>query len=767
MRRRPGALWLVMGTVLATVAGGVVAVPTAGAAVGTLNLTSICTFSGGPYDGEHLWRVTSTFGADEPYTSRSPHTAAPVPRVSSPGKTWFLGVQSTTIINYTNDSGPQQVTKAANGSTCTDPSATITTPYDGATYPLGQTVPAAFACTGTELVSCVGTVADGADIDTSSVGTHPFEVTATAWDGSVAQASTSYFVATGIPATDGCNNTTTVAALISWYPANPGSMSALKINCSFNNNTGTSKVSASYTVHDQRYAQYHQGAGRHITVASTGVGATSITASPGITGTGMAAWVNRSISGPNIAPRTFVTSISGDVLTLSECLDVRQESPTPEVPCDAAMSGGETVIVENAPGARSVDDGVGAPSSTTITSAKANFTAADIGLSISGEGIPPQTTITATPTATTATISNALSASGLASTGDPVVTIGGARVACNDHSGAFIDPATTPYCVTNTRSVTEATITSATDITSSVAIFDVTDVGLEVSGECGQNTSTTADDNPIPAGTYILSTTVGVATTTGGLPSGDTGCTIIVGEPNGNAPADGDVVLDQQVQLDLKPSLVGGSGECADEQPEGFSIVATWRNPGSFITPLALTNAQPGAMHTAGYPGATPTKALGQIVFDTSAADFAAFVIERKQSSPGPQGVTADYPTGLDPLAPPHYDIVVPFAPTGLAVCTGTATSPGLTFSLGFHATTNTQSTAAAGTGRPGTGQMRNIMGSGFGAPTSGGYTGIAKVTSDVPAAATNHFTPLSAFTRTCFYPAGFPNPANFQCGPG
>lgn len=72
------------------------------------------------------------------------------------------------------------------GSTPTDttpPSATIVTPADGSTHLLGSTVLADYACQdevgGSGLASCLGTVADGAVIDTTTIGTNIFTVTAT------------------------------------------------------------------------------------------------------------------------------------------------------------------------------------------------------------------------------------------------------------------------------------------------------------------------------------------------------------------------------------------------------------------------------------------------------------------------------------------------------------------------------------------------------------------------------------------------------------
>jgi YVTN family beta-propeller protein len=64
----------------------------------------------------------------------------------------------------------------------TDPTVTITSPADGATHQLGESVTADFACAdengGSGLADCVGTVADGDLIDTGTVGSKQFTVTA-------------------------------------------------------------------------------------------------------------------------------------------------------------------------------------------------------------------------------------------------------------------------------------------------------------------------------------------------------------------------------------------------------------------------------------------------------------------------------------------------------------------------------------------------------------------------------------------------------------
>ena len=79
------------------------------------------------------------------------------------------------------------------------PTVTITTPPDGEVYPLVANVAADYACAegayGPGLSSCVGTVADGARIDTSTLGSHTLKVTATSRSGLTASRTHRYTVA--------------------------------------------------------------------------------------------------------------------------------------------------------------------------------------------------------------------------------------------------------------------------------------------------------------------------------------------------------------------------------------------------------------------------------------------------------------------------------------------------------------------------------------------------------------------------------------------
>jgi probable HAF family extracellular repeat protein len=78
----------------------------------------------------------------------------------------------------------------------TNPQITITTPPQGATYTVGQTLAARYGCTDEDsgVASCEGPVADGANIDTSSTGTKTFTVRATDNAGNTNSVSHTYTI---------------------------------------------------------------------------------------------------------------------------------------------------------------------------------------------------------------------------------------------------------------------------------------------------------------------------------------------------------------------------------------------------------------------------------------------------------------------------------------------------------------------------------------------------------------------------------------------
>jgi hypothetical protein len=80
----------------------------------------------------------------------------------------------------------------------TDPTITTTAPPDGASYVLNQVVNADYSCSdptpGSGLLSCVGEVAEGSAIDTSTVGSHSLTVNAEDNAGNTNSATSNYTV---------------------------------------------------------------------------------------------------------------------------------------------------------------------------------------------------------------------------------------------------------------------------------------------------------------------------------------------------------------------------------------------------------------------------------------------------------------------------------------------------------------------------------------------------------------------------------------------
>jgi hypothetical protein len=84
------------------------------------------------------------------------------------------------------------------------PTATIVAPVNGATYDLGASVPSAFTCsdnaTPAGTFPCVGTVAVGQTIDTSTIAAHTFTVNATDGGGLTSTTTSTYSVSSSIAA---------------------------------------------------------------------------------------------------------------------------------------------------------------------------------------------------------------------------------------------------------------------------------------------------------------------------------------------------------------------------------------------------------------------------------------------------------------------------------------------------------------------------------------------------------------------------------------
>lgn len=97
-------------------------------------------------------------------------------------------------------SSPALATTTITPPDTTGPGITITTPPDGATYAQNAVVSASYSCNdgqyGSGVATCSGSAPNGAAIDTSTIGVHTFDVTATDVAGNApTSASTSYTIA--------------------------------------------------------------------------------------------------------------------------------------------------------------------------------------------------------------------------------------------------------------------------------------------------------------------------------------------------------------------------------------------------------------------------------------------------------------------------------------------------------------------------------------------------------------------------------------------
>jgi hypothetical protein len=490
------------------------------------------------------------------------------------------------------------------------------------------------------------------------------------------------------------------------YPAWPGSQSYLRIACIFNHSTGGSGdfVSSTFTIHDFENAVYHNGAARNMSnPAVVALGSLTI---PVADCTSALAWVNRTISGPGIAARTFVKSITGPC-TPTGTLNLNLATT-------AAIPANSTLQVENS-SVRSTNTATVQAVTPMVCDPNANFLAGDTNLSIDGTDFAPGTVISVNP-----------SAPGCVDTNPPptpvatppidtaqVITIGGTL---DGGSPGAIAPSTT-------RQIDDASSVALNTITSPAARFLVSDIGLRVSG--------TGITQPC----YIASRTGGVATLSSNCSTISAGPNLVtIGDPSKTAPATTDTVLNQGVQLPLSPTLVPGSQPCSADNSSGFGIEGTWRNPGNFVPNSGFAVQPPNS------------KAIGQILFSTSVISYAAFVVEE--------------PALNDPAnASYHFNIEFPNVPTGLALCPSTPTSPGLGFSIGINGTAVSQAALATGVGRPATAQLRSTRASTTGSTS----TGI--LTDDINGTGVK-WTSVADFQRLCSVPAGTPN-INFTCGDG
>jgi hypothetical protein len=112
--------------------------------------------------------------------------------------TGTLGPKTFTVATVDNAGNEAQRQVSYTVIDGTDPSITLNTPSSGAVFTLGQPVEASYECVdddgGSGIATCTGTVADGAAVDTATVGWKTFTVTATDNQGNTNSTTVEYQV---------------------------------------------------------------------------------------------------------------------------------------------------------------------------------------------------------------------------------------------------------------------------------------------------------------------------------------------------------------------------------------------------------------------------------------------------------------------------------------------------------------------------------------------------------------------------------------------
>ena len=459
------------------------------------------------------------------------------------------------------------------------------------------------------------------------------------------------------------------------------------------------------TIHDMTDAEWHRGAARDVSCATT----TTTTLGPCTSGVLTPLDKGRPVSGPGLyqggtgqAASSFIVSLTPSGCTIActgavisrpgaaaqAAHNVRIEHTRARILNTATYTGGTTVTLT-----------VSAPETAT-------FQPTDVGLSVSGSNFPAGSRISAAAAnASTATVISptAITAKATAS----IVTIGAARY-------SPVTPATsntTTYTDTWTRDVGPGGVTSCTgspamltltasgggfragatspDIDLPVVFTNRSGVGVvTVVG----GTARIAAGPPAPTATAVkLVTPTGAAFT---CPTAGTYTDVTIGAPpesSSSTLAPGAVMASLSAQLNLAPTLVGTQDACTTNTYEGFQVEGGWYNPGTTAT---------NGYASGTVLGAHPAYSVGQVAYITGVVNFGGYIIP--------------HPTGDAQITGYHYDFDFPTLPTSLAVCALAAgvTTNKIGLELRFNATTLSAfptGYGATGAGNPSSPQIRDL----------------------------------------------------------
>jgi hypothetical protein len=469
----------------------------------------------------------------------------------------------------------------------------------------------------------------------------------------------------------------------SMNPAAGGNASGLIVACTFS----SAGVSTGLTIQDYADAQWHFGGARTVAVGVTRTGAAPGTVSgsviktcatnnttlgvacfgstaaagqaPGALqiGAGPGTDINHSVENPTssatltgvaITPGSFVRSFTGTSITLSKPVLTTGWPNCLGTYASGCTSAPIKVLVSNDTG-RQIDDGVTTAGSACVSSVKANFKAADVGMALSGGDLPDGSTISAVPGTGcgTATTSAQLICTGCG---------GGFALVSGASSQVFsISPTITP---TSSRYTVDGSATGTRLLTSASAKFAASDVGLPITFVPPVATLAGARVGTITAGGG--SATIAGAGTAN-IPSG-ANKKFVIGQATKTAPATGDSIGSLSILLVVSPTVSPTSPPCAANKVSGFQIPLSWRNPQGTVALATNTgtggyNTFTGGTHLSGVsPAAT---SIAQFDFRTASTSFSGYLRQNYTVTGTAQSAST-------------YAVQYTFLPVSVGLCAGT-----------------------------------------------------------------------------------------------